>query len=835
MSDRINNALKKLFEKTRIVFWYDHKMEMAAEFAAVKLPRIEKIELKNNEFAVKYHMLREEPEKKFLVYHNGPSPDDTDNWLLDVQLAHLEFKADQSALWLAEAGLNSSFLTLVENHSAFFQVERRREQLKSLMQDGDTLTLIQLKMIAICAGADARLDSILETLLEEEASGREDTILLLEQCGLTGALWRELHRSFNYNISAKTPTIYDFAGDLFQACYMMIADSGMPTCLNSDALVFLKRWKDSRTFSGSFEILSARFAEDFGIESDLQNRDFRVFLESDIYRLFDLKIISEMVNAVALRTVPADQIWDWIRMRRNTHWFGEFTDLYNAVGYAAHLLGALENFVPQMQSFHDGIRNYCSNWYLIDKYYRKFIYSLQKSGQVSKLEGLLTRIEKLYVNNYLLCLNDNWQQYVENTSSWEAPPFLLQRNFFAQRVVPFIEKNHRVCIVVSDALRYEIGEELTEKLNQNNRFEAKLEAALAMLPSYTQLGMAALLPNSSLALTENESGNVLVDDLNSQGTAGRQKIMGRFKNKKLIAASAVDVLAMNQDDRRAFLKDNDVIYIYHDRIDAAGKRDTDDRVFEAAEETVNELIQLVRKLSAANASNILITSDHGFLYQYQLVEESDFAGDEPTGREIFIKDRRFVIGKGLKNVGSLYTCDLQKLGLEGQVEVQIPKSINRLRKQGSSMRFMHGGATLQEVVIPVIRVNIKKESDVSQVEIDILPTSSATISSGQLALIFYQKEPVTEKLQGRCLRAGIYSDAGDLVSDLHELVFDSDSEKARDREQQVRFLLTRKADALNGQQVFLKLEEKIPRTSRYKDYKSAIFLVRRSFTSDFDL
>lgn len=47
--------------------------------------------------------------------------------------------------------------------------------------------------------------------------------------------------------------------------------------------------------------------------------------------------------------------------------------------------------------------------------------------------------------------------------------------------------------------------------------------------------------------------------------------------------------------------------------------------------------------------------------------------------------------------------------------MQIPKSINRLRLKGSGSRFVHGGATLQEVVIPVISINKKRQSDVGKV------------------------------------------------------------------------------------------------------------------------
>ena len=60
------------------------------------------------------------------------------------------------------------------------------------------------------------------------------------------------------------------------------------------------------------------------------------------------------------------------------------------------------------------------------------------------------------------------------------------------------------------------------------------------------------------------------------------------------------------------------------------------------------------------------------------------------------------------------------MGLDGDIEILIPKSINRLRLKGSGSRFVHGGASLQEVVIPVLRINKKRQSDIDAVEVEIL-------------------------------------------------------------------------------------------------------------------
>jgi len=105
MSDRIAASLRLLFEEHRLVFWYDADRDMRAEFDAVDLPGVTKLEMANNEFGLKYRILRQEPKGRYLLFKDGPEPEMTDNWLLDLQLASAVFKADQAAIWLAELGL----------------------------------------------------------------------------------------------------------------------------------------------------------------------------------------------------------------------------------------------------------------------------------------------------------------------------------------------------------------------------------------------------------------------------------------------------------------------------------------------------------------------------------------------------------------------------------------------------------------------------------------------------------------------------------------------------------------------------------------------------------
>lgn len=831
MENRITQALTKLFDRHRIVFWYDAKQELRDDFESLSLSGIEKLELTNNEYGIKYRILREQPEQKFLLYREGPQPADLDNWLLDVQLAHGEFRTDQVAIWLSELDLGLEFTDVAQSHAEFFQAVKRKESLKNLLKADDTAGQIRLKMLAVCTGGEPRMDAVVENLLQELADGRDEKIKLVGRCSLDGFLWEQMTRCYGYK--SEEPGIRDFAIELFKSCYAMGTDGQVK--LTADALVFLKRWKDSRQFEGGFETLSGECAEVLGIEQDLAKRDFRELIELDYFRLIDQKIISDLVRAVAARTASSGDVAIWVRQRRQGHWYREYRHLYEAVDYAAQFIYALGEAKLEMGSLVEGVQCYSRFWHQLDQLYRKFTYHVRMSGQASLMGSLTEQVENLYSNNFLLKLGDRFQTFVDVASKWEASPVRSQKHFFEHWVRPFLRKDNKVCVIISDAMRYEIGDELLSLIRQEDRYSAELEPALSMLPSYTQLGMAALLPNKELAIADNETGTVLVDGQSSQGTANRIKILGQAISQRATACKADELMAMKGDDCRALVRDNDVIYVYHNRIDATGdKRESEDRVFEAVEETLQELIRLIKKLTGANANNLLVTSDHGFIYQNRAIDESDFSGVDAEGDQILFRDRRFVLGKGLAEASSLQKFTPEQLGLAGEVEVQIPKSINRLRLKGSGSRFVHGGASLQEVVIPVLKINKKRQSDVTAVEVDILRGASSVITSGQLAVTMYQAGPVTDKIQPRVLRAGIYTEAGDLISDSHDLTFDLSSDNPRERELQVRFVLTRKADEANGQEVILRLEEKHAGTSHYKEYKSLRYLMRRSFTSDFD-
>lgn len=832
MQERIAKGLSAAFDRHRIVFWTDTARELREAYEAVSISDLQKIEIANNEFAVKHRILREEPEQKFLLYREGPEPAKVDNWLLDVQISHGSFKADQAALWLGELGLGLEMEEIVRSHVEFFRSSKRLEQLKRIIKPDDTASALRLKMLCVCAKGDSGFDSVVEVLLAELTDETDETMRLIGRAGLEPFLWDQMGRHYGYH--AGEPGIDDLAVTLFKSCYAM--GIGGEAALSPEALVFFKRWKNNRHCSDAFEKLSATYGAILGIEQDLSSRDFRGLIELDYFEDIDRAIIASLVRGVADKTLPHADVVTWIRQRRQGHWYDGFSNIYEAIGYAAEFQASLAQLNLGMTSLAEGVERYATNWFRIDQLYRKFIYHMQKSGQASLLSELFGQVENHYVNSYLLRLNEAWQSHVDSAEKWDAAPIVPQRAFYETHVAAFRRKDQKICVIISDALRYEVAEELLGRVRALDRYDADLEPMLGSLPSYTQLGMASLLPNKDLQIADNDTSSVLVDGQSSQGLQNRKKILAKGREgDRTTALGADDLLKLHKDDCRALFKEHDVIYVYHNRIDAIGdKLATEESVFSAAEETLDQLIQIVRKLTAANASSLLITADHGFIYQHRPIEESDFSGSEVVGDTVLFRNRRFVLGHGLQAQQGLRKYTASEAGLEGNVEILIPKSINRLRVKGSGSRFVHGGSTLQETVVPVVRINKKRQSDTSVVEVEIISGANQTITSSQISVVFYQAGPMTDKAQPRMLRAGIFSQSGELLSDSHDLTFDFRSDNPRERELPVRFLLSRKADEFNSQEVVLRLEEQHGETSHFRDYRSVRYILRRSFTNDFD-
>jgi uncharacterized protein (TIGR02687 family) len=259
------------------------------------------------------------------------------------------------------------------------------------------------------------------------------------------------------------------------------------------------------------------------------------------------------------------------------------------------------------------------------------------------LHELRERIESAYSGWFVPQLGSAWSKVLEGKdgllSSWRLAAWVNQPDFFATHVMAHLDAGiRRVFVVISDAFRYEAAEELVRDINGKSRFKAALSPMLGVLPSYTALGMASLLPHHTLAYRTNSNLDVMADDAVVSTLEQRSAHLGKYRG---LAVKADELLAMGKDKGREFVRDRRVIYVYHDRIDMLGdKQGSEGQTFDAVARTLAELNQLASFIvNSLNGSLVLITADHGFLYQESALDGADRiharrqAGRNATGEE----------------------------------------------------------------------------------------------------------------------------------------------------------------------------------------------------------
>ncbi len=821
--------LERRFADYRVVFWHDPEGQYESEVDSIDLPGVTTIRIANNEFAVKNRLLHDQPSAKFLVYRSGQVPTGIGNWLLDLELAYGVFTADRSSLVSQDLGLTAEGIDeVVQAHAKFFNAGKRVQGLKALLTPEDDAALLQAKMSAIVLGQkEHSLLEITRTLLVENAKGEHAKYDALVDFGLDDFYWRGVESIYGYE--SASPSIDDLLLWIFRKA-MGGFKSDRPGGLQNIQLDFASLRNDRRS-QDALSRLATRASADLDYRASIEDASFRDLVSVDLFEEADRKIIKDLAQAVAEQTVTAREVAEVVRARQSSVWIDGYRQLYRAIDAAAELLVELESTDFTTSSFDDALERYRTRWFRIDQLYRHFTYARRTFEGPHPLEPLREQVEKRYTNKFVYELGNAWQQQVDQANEWTSSTLRSQRSFYSTYIEKLVRDDKKAVVIISDALRYEIADELGSRIRQEDRFDADLEAVLGVLPSYTQLGMAALLPHRRLRHSA-DGKVVLADDQVTNGTGPRSKVLEAVGGT---AIQAEDFRALSPEERRELFKNNRVMYVYHNRIDATGdKPGTERQVFEAAEDTLRDLVDLVKKSANANATNIFVTADHGFLFQDEELPDQFFLSEKPQGDNILVTNRRYVLGHGLKLNQAFTTFTAAQLGLEGDVEVQVPKSIHRLRLAGGGSRFVHGGATLQEVVVPVLAVNKKRKSDTRLVNVTVLPDTDK-ITTGQLVVKLFQSEPVTDKVQARVLRAGLYVGETLISNDPPpELTFDSASMEQRDRYQTIQLLLNQNSSDYNNRTVEFRLEERIPNTNQWRVYEKAIYTLKRSFTSDFD-
>lgn len=827
---RVHDSLRQVLQRQRLVFWYDPERHWEGAFDTFAAEGINKLKVVGTEFGTKVRIHRDpDPQARYLLYFPSERPGDPDNWLLDLLLQGHEYKADRASLALQEVGLPYDFRHVVVEHIGFFGSSKRQQALREMVTTDEDAASLRLKMMAVLTGATADIDALLFGFLN-----KPDGEMLLDpvqECfsaaNLVDKFWQNVSLVFGYR--SHQPSLRDFVTILFRWANPL--DAGMP--LDPHAKVFMQRWKDSQAHSRSFRSWATLLETDLNVADQLDAlEDIRKVEASDTFVAFEKFILHRLCRAFE-KGGNDSTLLATIQSRRSSFWFNDHADGYEALTQAISLRHLIASAELKVESVDAGISRYVSTWYRIDTAYRRFQYHLRRYGQVALMEKIAEWVEKTYVNNFLLILADRWCDQVRRLQHWQCGQIPMQNQFFLRYVQPFLDKGQKVYVVISDALRYETADEFAAQLRLESRWTAELEAMLGVLPSYTQLGMAALLPGTVLNI-QLPDGSVMVDGKSASGTPARGQILAAALAGKAAAVQAEEFLEMNtKTEARALISDNDVVYIFHNTIDKVGDSSATEAKTTAAVETAYiELHQILRKIANANGSNMLLTSDHGFLFQQSAVDESDDL-PIPYAAEWLLRNRRFALGRGITSDTTVKVFKASELGFPGDWSAAFPLALGRFPLKGSGKRYVHGGLSLQEVIIPVLRIHKGRSDDTERVEVEIL-RMPAKITTGQLSLALYQDRPAAEKVLPRTIQVGVFAPGGKALSEVRTVVFDSQAIEPRQREQSLILTLARVADDYNNQDVEIRLEETVPGTNQKAVYKTLKIKLQKPYASDFD-
>jgi uncharacterized protein (TIGR02687 family) len=829
--DQITQTLTQTFANTdrRVVFWYDPDRSFDTDVNELALDGVVIWRLdEHGPLATKLEVERSQPEAQFLIYAPFERPAPQDDWLLDIYLYAEKFSADRASVLLSTLGLQkASLTTYLAEHMDFFNSQARVGAVARLVQPADSEDDLDLKILTVLSRAEfARIEAITLALFggfvtEGGLVGfhfentRWDEI---RKFNMEQAYWKLVKHHWGY--ADEKPSLRDLflrltvthlyqyvvqePGAVFPEGLRRFVLPGSASALN--ASVFISNWMQN----GKQADLYARLSEDAELALNLHTviaaLDASLLGRADTFEVVEKHIVMSCLDRLQHGgKTDLDYVARMIGLRRECFWASDpersYGKLYDALGAAARLFSLKAGYGDtfKYKSAGEMFGAYSSELYAFDQAYRHFYTAAVavKQGLDVLKQDLLPSVENFYCNWYVPELALAWDKHIEAglLQDWALPGIASQRTFYKDFVQPILAERDtsRAYVIISDALRYEVAEELDRLINTGDRIASEASAMLGVLPSCTSCGMAALLPHERFVL-DTEGPPVL--DGQVAGTADREKILKKQEPASL-CVKAEDLLAMTTQAGRDLVKDTRVVYIYHNRIDAIGdKQATEENTFEAAATAIQELKRLVEFIHGClNGSRILITADHGFLFQMGDMATTD-KNAWVAGGKVKESKKRYVVGTGLSAQPEAWKWSAKAVyGTESVLEIVVPKGAQRFHFVGGA-RFVHGGALLQEIVIPVLSLKGLKGKKAEtgkarKAEVQLLDKTDMKVSNNRQRFSFLQTTKVEGKTLPRTLRIAFFTGEGDQISDEHVLTFDSASDQIQDRQRDV--LITLKA------------------------------------------
>ena len=793
----LNSRFSATSEKSRnrkIIFWYDPKKDYEELLNELELENTEIIRYDNNSLWIRYHIEKEELNKNIVIYLPFERQKGVNNELLDIETANsdLIFNPDSTTMRLKNLGLSDECRAVIKKYNRFFNNKIRENDFKVFDIEDKNNENIDYIITAILLGIKSiNVDDIIKNIIKIYYDDKKRYEALFK-FGNEEFILNLINKYFGSKITSteemknvfKSLVFTYFAASISNINKLNRYGKYLLQTRVTNSQVFVNNLMRDKSTKKYFELISNDISKEFGIEELISTMDIEDYKNADAFSIIDNNIILYIVNQLFNSINEFEKYNELITLRESKYWYDKYYNEYNFLKVVSKYFEVVNRVQTSIKTFEieKFVEFYINELYLVDTLYRKMYYFFDNIRDKDNFINLKNKVENNYTNTYMLELSLKWSDTIENLNRYDANKLTMQNKFFDKYIKSQAEssKNGRTIVIISDAFRYECAKELNEKLKVFGT-KSDIYYMLGLVPSYTQLGMAALLPNKELSRDPNYkdkgSDNIFVDGMNSVGIENREKILTKVVPEGL-AIQYEELYAMTKSEWKKIFSGKKVVYIYHDVVDKAGEHD-ENNVFEACEKSIKQIEGLVKDLHTTfSGVNCYISADHGFFYKRGKVEEyQKTSRDTSATRQ---KVRYSYTDKKSEEEG-IVSINLDYIFGENSGYVNIPKGQNVFSKQGGGINYVHGGILPQEIIIPVIDFKSTRTSEESK-KVGITYSGLSTkITNAITYLEFLQDNKVDENnLECRYL-LHFEDENGNRVSDECTIVANYTNAEVKDR------------------------------------------------------
>lgn len=797
LKEKINEYFIK-YPDLRILFFFDPDGESLEELEIMEIPNVKIIKYNNDDFQLKIKLYTEWANEKIFLTFPCKIPETQTEYhafpLLDLLVANKVLLLDDVSILIEDLGWRTQHKQLVSKFCKELKYGYIQEVIKNSLHvsEIDENTLSKALIFAWLGAKEIKNDywipGKLLTISGDPANEEfqkfstkvlkynlEDYILSLFE-KITGIRPPDLSsnqlQSF-INILKYNCITFEITGVDKTDPYrdLKIKDYVRLQKLNSFRIAIESDKELNPAFRKTIELHGSLVHENEILKSYGLERNYVFKTENLIKGILticskDLEGNSEKLNNLLVRLQT--EIDQATVLHKYSMLFIHFTGLINQIK-------KVNSFI--LNTPKDYVDKYTEAWHIIDLDYRKsilLIRELQLHGGVPEIniDKIRPAINKQY-NNFLKNLNREWLKCLTQADKKDLISQLNWQYKFYEKEL----KNREVktVVIISDGFRYEAASELLGILHKDPKNIAELRCSTTSLPSVTAVGMSNLLPAKIRVWSEKE---ILLDQEKVDVLQNREAILKKHDSDSA-AYNYTEIKDLSHEEKRKLFMSG-LVYVYQNIVDAIGdKRNTEGEVFGEVEKAIKELASFIKQLHTSyNVTRVIVTADHGFLYTDETLDEVD--KETIDSKEILDKSTRYAVLKKEIKTKQGYLFPMSQFSVfENNYYVIIPEAVNRYKNPGSGLKYVHGGASLQEMIIPILDSRMKRKEIVSKVS-PVIVEKELKVVSNICKFTVSQDKPVSEKEKERVIVAGLYDDS-EPVTELQTVVMNKVSGRPSER------------------------------------------------------